>query len=275
MRIAFKMMESIHGSSDPIGIFDSGVGGLSVLKCIRTLLPGEDLLYIADSGHAPYGDKPQDYVASRSISLCRFLLEMKAKAIVVACNTATATCVSELRNQFQVPIIGIEPGVKPALGRTRTGIIGVLGTRRTLSSEKFKQLIGNVCSGVTVLSQACPGLVEQVEQMDLDGTITYQILEPYVTALLTKGADVIVLGCTHYPFVKPMIHKIAGPGVEIIDTGEAVAREVKRRLAEACCLGSESRTGFERFWTSGRAQDQSIIQRLWGNDVQVMQLEDR
>ncbi len=261
-------------NDDPIGIFDSGVGGLSVLRRIRSRLPKEDLIYIADSSHAPYGDKPIDYVRQRSVFLMDILLKQNAKAIVVACNTATVTSIKELRSRCRIPIIGIEPGVKPAVSMTRSGVIGVLATTKTLSSPSFNRLIRRFCGGFQVEVQECPGLVEQVEKMALTGQETHGLLKRYITSLLEKGADTLVLGCTHYPFLIPAIKEISGKNIGIIDTGEAVAKQVERRLKESSLLSFKERGG-EFFWTTGSGSVQHTISSLWGRPIRVEQIESR
>jgi glutamate racemase len=170
--------------SQPIGVFDSGVGGLSVLREIRRELPGEDLLYVADSGHAPYGDKPIDAIEARALAITDLLVAEGAKAVVVACNTATGAAVRLLRSRYGIPIVAMEPAVKPAVERTRSGVVGVLATRRTLESHKFALLLQQVAGGATVLLQPCPGLVERVEAGDLDGEGTRALLADYLTPLL-------------------------------------------------------------------------------------------
>lgn len=255
---------------NPIGVFDSGVGGLSVMKCIREKLPNEDLLYIADSFHAPYGNKEKSYIEERSVSLARFLMGQKAKAIVVACNTATAAAISTLRSMFPVPIIGMEPGVKPAVSITKTGNIGIMATRETLNSAKFNMLINQFCGDVKIATQDCPGLVEQIEKSDFSGKITRELVEKYVFSLLEKGTDTIVLGCTHFLFIAPLIEDIIGQNVVLIDTGEAVAREVNRRLQLAGILTTGNKIGSERFWISGNRSDtQGVIRRLWHKEAIV------
>lgn len=255
---------------NPIGVFDSGVGGLSVLKCIREKLPNEDLLYIADSFHAPYGNKEKSYIEERSVFLTKFLMEQKAKAIVVACNTATAAAISTLRSQFPIPIIGMEPGVKPAVSVTKTGTIGIMATRETLKSAKFNTLIGQFCDNVKITTQDCPGLVEQIEKTDFSGKVTRELVEKYVFPLLEKGADTIVLGCTHFLFIAPLIEKIIGKNVVVIDTGAAVAREVNRRLQNAALLTMSNIKGSERFWISGDKGDtKRVIHDLWHKEAIV------
>jgi glutamate racemase len=257
-------------STNPIGVFDSGVGGLSVLHEIRKALPAEDLLYVADSGHAPYGDKSQQFIEARSIAITEFLLRQNAKAIVVACNTATGAAVATLRAKFLMPIIAMEPAVKPAATNTKTGVIGVMATSRTLVSENFVKLFARYGEDVEILGQACPGLVERVEAGDLSGDQTRQLLERYVLPLLQQRADTIVLGCTHYPFLAPLIQDIVGPEVAIIDSAAAVARQLRRRLEVAGLLADESNKGTECFWTSGDLEKaKPLVSQLWKQDVDV------
>lgn len=259
--------------NNPIGVFDSGVGGLSVLREIRRELPGEDLLYVADSGHAPYGQKPRDTIEARSVAIAGFLLGRHVKAIVVACNTATGAAVETLRARFSVPIVAMEPAVKPAAERTRSGVIGVLATSGTLSSGNFARLHQRFGAEVDILVQACPGLVEQVEAGDLSGGKTRALLEKYLVPLLEQHADTLVLGCTHYPFLAPLIQELAGPTVAIIDPAAAVARELRRRLKNAGLLTGDSRSGAEQFWTSGTPdQAQRVISQLWEADIEVNSL---
>jgi glutamate racemase len=252
-------------SHQPIGVFDSGVGGLSVLREIRRELPHEDLLYVADSGYAPYGDQSIEAIESRAVAITEILLARGAKAIVVACNTATGAAARVLRTRYPVPVIAMEPAVKPAIQRTRSGVVGVLATRRTLASHNFKQLLARLGDGPEILLQACPGLVERVEAGDLDGEGTRALLAAYVEPLLARGADTLVLGCTHYPHLGPLIGELAGPETAVLDSGLAVARQVYRRLAEAGLLAPSGRVGGERFWTSGHpTKIRSVMERLWG-----------
>jgi glutamate racemase len=262
-------------AANPIGVFDSGVGGLSVLHEIRRSLPGEDLLYVADSGHAPYGDKSQQFIESRSIAISEFLVSRNAKALVVACNTATGAAVTTLRSRFMMPIIAMEPAVKPASEQTKSGVIGVLATSRTLAGDNFVRLFARYGEDVEILGQACPGLVEQVEAGDLSGDKTRLLLERYVLPLLEQEADTIVLGCTHYPFLAPLIREIAGPGVAVIDSAAAVARQLSRRLEVGGLLADAADAGTECFWTSG-ALDKAkpLFSQLWNADVEVRPLPD-
>src|SRR5688500_4882553 len=215
--------------SGPIGIFDSGVGGLSVLLEVRRELPHEDLLYVADSAHAPYGDKPAEFIERRAATIVDFFIGQGAKAIVVACNTATGIAIEGLRARQSMPIVGIEPAIKPAVSVTKSGVIGVLATRQTTASARVARLGGTHASGVEVVAQACPGLVEQIENGELASGETRALVAEYVRPLIERGADAIVLGCTHYPLVRDAIESAAGPAVTIIDPAAAVAREVRRR----------------------------------------------
>jgi glutamate racemase len=260
---------------NPIGVFDSGVGGLSVLQEIRRALPGEHLLYVADSAHAPYGDKSQQFIEARSIAISEFLLSQNVKAIVVACNTATGAAVTTLRSHFTMPIIAMEPAVKPAAAHSRTGVIGVLATHRTLASANFVRLFARYGNEVQIVGQACPGLVEQVEAGDLSGAKTRLLLERYLLPLLEQNADTIVLGCTHYPFLAPLIQDIAGTDVAVIDSAAAVARQLQRRLEVAHLLADATKVGTECFWTSGSLDEaQPLVSQLWQADVSISALPD-
>ena len=255
-------------STSPIGVFDSGVGGISVLKHIHTLLPNEDLMYVADSKFAPYGNKTPEFIQERALWITDFLIGKGAKALVVACNTATAAAVDLLRQKYHLPIIGMEPAVKPAAAASKTGVIGVLATSGTLKSAQFAALLDHYGQQVEVVTQACHGLVECVERGELDSTATQDLLASYVQPLIAAGADTIVLGCTHYPFVRPLIENLVGDDVVLIDTGAAVAKELKRRLEDARLLNAETQIGQVGFWSnSTHADAEDIVMRLWGKRV--------
>ncbi|MDP5240612.1 glutamate racemase [Uliginosibacterium sp. 31-16] len=247
----------------PIGVFDSGVGGLSVLREIRALLPAEDLLYCADSGHAPYGEKPQHLIAARSLELSGFLLEQGAKALVIACNTATAAAAQAIRAQWpDVPVIGMEPAVKPATAATRNGVVGVLATTGTLESARFAALLDQFGKGVKVLTRPGTGLVEAVERGEQGSVRLFSLLKAHLEPLLAGGADVVVLGCTHYVFLREQVEAIVGPSVQVIDTGAAVATQVQRKLQGREWLASPSRVGCEQFWASGELSAVERTMRL-------------
>jgi glutamate racemase len=255
-----------------IGVFDSGVGGLSVLRHIRAQLPSVPLLYVADSGHVPYGDKTQDYIRERSLVLTEFLVRQGAAAVVIACNTATAAAAAPLRARFAFPIIAMEPAVKPAVSATRSGVVGILATVGTLESARFAALLGQYAGEVEIVTQACPGLVEKVEAGELVSAATRALVARYARPLIDRGADTIVLGCTHYPFLRPVITEVVGSSVQLIDTGEAVARQVVRRLPEGL-IGRIDQTPTQQFWTTGDGRSAArIMSQLWGQDVPVESL---
>jgi glutamate racemase len=252
-------------SSAPVGVFDSGVGGLSVVREIRRLLPALDIDYVADARFLPWGDRDEDFVRARSIAIGDFLVGRGARALVIACNTATAAAAREMRAHFAVPVVGIEPAVKPAAAATHSGIVGILATASTLQSRKYAELLERYGSFVRVLGQPCRGLVERVEAGDLDGPATEALLRTCIGPLLAQGADTLVLGCTHYPFLHAAIARVAGPGVRIVDPSEAVAR----RLASV--LGSATRgSGALRVFSSGDVDAHAtLMTRLLGHPVTV------
>jgi glutamate racemase len=213
-------------------MFDSGLGGLSVLREVIGLLPDAEVVYVADSAHVPYGPKPPAFIRERALGIARFLVEQHAvAAVVVACNTATTHAVETLRQAFpSVPIVGMEPAIKPAAAATRSGIVGVLATEATLGGERFVDLAQRYSDGIELLTQPSPGLVECVEAGNIDGEEAVRLLRTYTGPMLARGADTIVLGCTHYPFLRNTLQRIVGPSVTLIDTGEAVARQIARVL---------------------------------------------
>lgn len=238
-------------TSAPIGVFDSGQGGVSVLREIRGRLAHEDLVYVADSAHVPYGGHDAAFILERSLGLSQHLVNGGCKAVVVACNTATAAAMPTLRERMPVPVIGIEPAVKPAAAATRSAVVGVLATIGTLRSARFAALLERFGDGIDVITEPCPGLVEQVEQGDFDGPETRTLIRRHLTPLLAAGADVVILGCTHYPFLRTLIESEAGPDVTVIDTGAAVARELERRLSALGLLTDTPTPGTAQFFTTG------------------------
>lgn len=258
------MNASIQKSS--IGIFDSGVGGLSVLREIQTLLPGENVFYVADQAHVPYGSRPVDQVRAFSEGITRFLLSKGAKIIVVACNTASAAALHDLRKKFsEVPFVGMEPAVKPAAEYTKTGVVGVLATPATFQGALYASVVERFASGVTVLQHTCPGLVAQIEQGELDTPKTREILEEALLPMLKKGIDTVVLGCTHYPFVIPLIEQICGDPVRVIDPAPAVARQTQRVLESASLLSDAGNKSTADYFTSGSEMEfKSTLKKLTG-----------
>jgi len=248
----------------PIGVFDSGVGGLSVLGEIQRLLPNESLLYVADCGHIPYGEKTPEYIRERSRRIAEFFHEQGAKALVIACNTATVAAVADLRRDYpQWPLVGMEPAVKPAAAATRSGIVGVLATTGTLQSAKFAALLDRFAADVRVITQPCPGLVELIETGDLGSPALRLLLQGYVEPLVSAGCDTIILGCTHYPFLKPLLAQMLPASIILIDTGAAVARQLQRLLSERELL-AQGNAQPAQFWTSGDPEHlRNILPTLW------------
>ena len=236
-------------------MFDSGVGGLSVLKAAQAQLPFEHFIYYADSGFAPYGDKSDAYVIARSEHIGAWLVSQEVKAIVVACNTATAIAVQALRVRYRLPIVGIEPGLKPAIAATRSGKVGVLATARTLASERYAKLLARVQAQspqINFIPRVGEGWVEQVERGDFDSSQASQTVKRAVTPLIEAGCDTLVLGCTHYPFLSQAI-QAAALGATIIDTAPAVARELERRIATEAVFNPATLRGTVRLATTGDA----------------------
>lgn len=225
--LAANPAQSAH---QPIGVFDSGLGGISVLREIHRQLPAESLLYVADSAHAPYGEKSPDYILKRSRVISGFLLQQGAKVLVMACNTATAHAVDQLRAELDVPLIGMEPAVKPAVAATRSGVIGVLATAQTVASDRFQKLLDNHANDTRVIAQACPGLVEYVERGDFASDDVKQLLWQYIEPLLAQGADTLVLGCTHYPFLLDTIRALVGDELTLLETSQPVTQHLRRIL---------------------------------------------
>ncbi len=250
----------------PIGVFDSGLGGLSVLREIVARRPDLSTIYVADSGHCPYGGKSADQIIERAEVITEFLLGQGAQLIVVACNTATIAAVEYLRASYSVPFVGMEPAVKPAVAATRSGVIGVLATGAALAGDKLHRLIDRHRGTVRVITQPCPGLVEQVENGDLDGPETRRLLAEYAQPLVAAGADVLVLGCTHYPFLRATLAAIVGPAVALLDTGEAVARRVDSLLPPRASAVPTS--AVMRWHSSGALGQMEIVgSRLWGSPL--------
>lgn len=250
-------------SRDPIGVFDSGVGGLSVLRELRKLLPAERLLYYADSAHCPYGNKSGAEIRARACAITDELLARGAKLIVVACNTATIAAVEHLRATYPISFVGIEPAIKPAVAQTRSGYVGVLATGAALAGEKFLRLSAQHGQNVQVITQPCPGLVEFVERGELDSPALRSLLWRYIEPLLKLRVDTLVLGCTHYPFLRPVIRELVGRHVAILDTGEAVARQTQRVLERENLLApADAGGGFEWFSSADAAQVAPVVARL-------------
>ncbi len=253
-----------------VGVFDSGVGGLAVLREIRAALPFSDLLYVADTLHVPYGTKPPDVILARSSAVARFLTQRECDVVVIACNTATTHALDPLRRDFPaVPIVGIEPAVKPAARATRSGVVGILATAATLAGARVTTLIERNAAGLEVLTQPCPGLVEQVEVADLEGPATVDLLRRYTDPLIARGADAIVLGCTHFTVLRPALQRLVGLSVTLYDGAAAVARQTARVLPSDLAASEPGTTTF--FTTGDPCAVRPAMERLWGEPIVAMQ----
>ena len=228
-------------SGAPIGLFDSGVGGLSIWRQVVHALPSESLLYVADQANVPYGHRSADEIQSNSLGIADYLVAQGCKAIVVACNTASAVALEPLRQRFpQLPILGLEPAVKPAVQLTRSGVVGVMATPATFQGQLYRATVGRYATAVQVVEQVCVGLAELVEQGDLEGPDCDARLMGYLQPMLDAGADTIVLGCTHYPFVIESIRRLVGPAMAVLDPAPAVARHLADVLRQAELLAMDS-----------------------------------
>ena len=265
-----------------IGVFDSGVGGLSVLRAIRTALPAQPIIYLADQAHVPYGSRSLEEVRQFASGITRFLLDCGAKLIVVACNAASAAALHHLRQTFPgVPFVGMEPAVKPAAEHTRSGVVGVLATPATFQGALYASVVERFGRGVTILQDTCVGLVQQIEAGELDTSRTGLILDQALQPMLAQNIDTIVLGCTHYPFVIPLIEKIAGPKVRVIDPAPAIARQTARLLEQHGLTEQAVGTGAMHLFTTGNplkfydllpvliGEGQPVEQAYWQDDKLV------
>ena len=280
------MVKDDFSSQNLVGIFDSGVGGLSVLREIHTLLPAQPLLYIGDQLHVPYGKRQQAEILKFSTIITQYLLDAGAVMIIVACNTASAAALKELRLIFpEVPFVGMEPAVKPASQQTHNGVVGVLATPATFQGELYATLVERFASDVKILTSTLPGLVEEIESGNLDGPKTRAILEKAIKPMLTQGADTLVLGCTHFPFVLPTIQEIAGPKVNVIDPSPAIARRTQSLLKQHKKINKSTNLADVVFMTTGsldpfRASIRNLLhiqtkpQKLvWDKETQHISLE--
>ena len=255
-----------------IGVFDSGIGGLSVLKALLAELPDEDFVYLADSGHAPYGERDDAHVMARARALTEHLVGLGARALVVACNTATAAAIHQLRSDFDLPIVGVEPALKPAVALSRTGKIGVMATRSTLASAKFKQLLASLDSQAEFVLQACDGLASAIEKSVSDPAAGLQDVQAacalHTAAMGRFGQhageiDTLVLGCTHYPFATDTLRGLLGPELRFIDTGLPVARQTRARLSDLPSLPALGRPRQLTLLSTGNPADLQAAARRW------------
>lgn len=257
----------------PIGAFDSGMGGLSIVAGIRELLPHEDVIFYADNGNCPYGDRSDEWLRARSLAIADFLLEQGCKAIVVACNTASAAGLEHLRARHNVPVVGLVPAVKPAVAASRSRVVGVLATQGALRGRLLSDVIERFAApaGVEVITVAPEGLVEAVEQGDLSAPGTEMAVRRALAPMLERGADTIVLGCTHFPFLKPLLTKVAGGDVLLVDSSSGVARQTRRVLEEKHLLRDTYNSGSLTVYTSGDPDEvRPVVWSLVGEEVAVL-----
>ncbi len=259
----------MRDASSFVGVFDSGVGGLSVLRALLRGLPGESYYYVADSANCPYGSRPAAEIRRLSLGIGRYLVSLGAKALVVACNTASAAGLDSLREATPgVPVVGMVPAVKPAAQRTRSGVVGVLATPATFDGRLFTEVVEHHAHGARILSQTCHGLVERIETGELDGPGIEALLRSYVEPLLDAGADTLVLGCTHYPFIAPVLRRIVGEGVEMLEPSEAIARQTARVLERDGLLAPAGGCALRTYATTGPpAAFEVALLRLLGVDA--------
>ena len=263
------------GASDPrpIGVFDSGWGGLSVLEHLVADLPGERYVYLSDHAGLPYGARTAADIADRMRRLTQLMVARHdVKMVIVACNTATAAGIDELRAAVDLPIVGTEPPIRPAVAATICGVVGVMATAATIVQPRFARLMQEHAALATVVTQACPGLVECIEAGDLDGPGVRSLVGEYVAPLTAEGVDVIALGCTHYPFLAPVIADAAGPGVTLIEPGPAVARRAASLLSDGHPVASAG-TADVRFLTTAATADPAAATRLWGSPIALEAIE--
>lgn len=261
--------------SSPIGVFDSGVGGLSVLRAIRQQMPEESVIYFGDQEHIPYGPRPMEQIRNFSEAITKFLLSQNAKIIVVACNTASAAALKYLRETFPaVSFVGMEPAVKPAAEHTQTGKVGVLATPATFQGALYASVVERFANGVELLQDTCPGLVQEIERGNLNGAETRHILDSALLPMLEKNIDTVVLGCTHYPFVIPLIQQIVGGKVRVIDPAPSVAKQVRRVLDAQKRKSLSSGRGEVKFYTSGDPEGlKSLLPLLLGEIGEIKKVE--
>lgn len=258
----------------PIGVFDSGIGGFSIVRELLKLLPNEPLLYVGDQANCPYGRRPAEEIIAFSREVSRYLIAQGAKIIVIACNTVSAVALTYLRSAFpETPFVGMVPAVKPAVQLTRSGVVGVLATPTTIAGHLYQEVVKQCAVGKRVISQPSPGLVDRVEAGDLDGPETMALLECYIKPLLAAGADTLVLGCSHYPFLIPAIRRLVGDSVQLVDASEAIARQTARVLErEGLCRQED--TAPERVYatTGDPARMRLALERLLGSSGTVRAL---
>ena len=258
----------------PIGIFDSGIGGLSIARCVAQNLPNEQLIYVADSGFAPYGDKSHRDIIARADAVANFLIAQGVKAIVVACNTATVVAIEELRAKYALPIIGVEPAIKPAAKQSASKSVGILVTQATANNSRFLALINAHQQDAHVHIQPCPGLVQQIEQGQHNSDTCHQLLDSFIAPLVAKQIDTLVLGCTHYPLIEKQIKAHLPQGIKLVETAQPVTNELIRRLSQSNLLASNLNAHQHCHVYSSALSDaqQQVIETFWPAPLNFFQL---
>lgn len=255
----------------PIGIFDSGVGGTSIWSEIKALLPNENTIYLSDSKNAPYGEKSKQEIIDLSVKNTTFLLNQNCKLIVVACNTATTNAIKTLRENYQIPIIGIEPAIRPAALKTKTNIIGILATKGTLNSDLFEITSSVIRQTITIKERVGAGLVELIESGDINSLKIKKLLASYIEPMLKEHVDCLVLGCTHYPYLIPIIREIVGDKIQIIDSGQAVARQTKAILDKYQLFNTETKGGKSQFYIN---KNKAVLEMLLPKNNDFISVEE-
>jgi glutamate racemase len=256
----------------PIGLFDSGIGGTSIWKEIKTLLPNENTIYLSDSKNAPYGEKSKQSIIDLSIKNTEFLLQQNCKLIVVACNTATTNAIKILRKKYAIPFIGIEPAIKPAALKTKTNNIGILATKGTLNSELFEKTSNTIAKEITITETFGKGLVELIENGKINSIEIKELLSSYLEPMLKQQVDCLVLGCTHYPFLIPQIREIVGDKIQIIDSGQAVARQTKAVLEKHQLLNIDIKKGISQFYIN---KNKKVLEMLISNNNEFINIDEK
>ena len=254
-------------NNQPIGLFDSGIGGTSIWKEVIKLLPNENTIYLADSKNAPYGERTSEEIIALSIKNTEYLLQKDCKLIVVACNTATTNAIKILRKKYAIPFIGIEPAIKPAAIQTKTNNIGILATKGTLNSALFEKTTNTITKKITTIETIGKGLVELIENGKINSSEMNELLSSYITPMLEEDIDCLVLGCTHYPYLIPQIREITGEKIQIIDSGEAVAKQTHRILEKNQLICQTKETGNIRYFSSAK---NSTLMRFIPKETEIL-----
>ncbi|WP_220465961.1 MULTISPECIES: glutamate racemase [unclassified Colwellia] len=267
-----KPQGQVYADTPAIGIFDSGIGGLSIAKCIHQHLPNENLIYVADSQFAPYGDKSSAEIIERVNKIADWLIRQQVKAIVVACNTATVSAIDQLRLRVSIPIIGVEPAIKPAALHSKTKKVALLVTGATAINTRFLSLVNKHKNGAEIYIQPCPGLVELIEQGLHESEQCLEILHTFLQPLVQSNIDTLVLGCTHYPFVRSLIQRIVGDKITIMETAQPVTDQLTRQLANQGLLASTLSISQQHFFSSKVSKQQAkLMSVLFGQNVTLQQ----